>query len=123
VWCRDTKITVNPDKSKVMHFRPASLALTGVNFTCGQCELTVTDSYTYLGLVLTEHLDYAVTAKYVAQASSRALGLVIAICKVMGRVPYNVFMGLFMYSSILYLAIKHYNMRSHTSSVTRLQGR
>ena len=34
--------------------------------------------YKYLGLVLTEHLDYAVTAKIVAQSANRAFGLLIA---------------------------------------------
>ena len=32
----------------------------------------------YLGLTLTEHLDYNVTAKIVAQSASRALGFLIA---------------------------------------------
>ena len=32
----------------------------------------------YLGLVLTEHLDYSVMAKYVANSASKALGLVIS---------------------------------------------
>jgi hypothetical protein len=105
LWCRDNKLTVNPDKSKVMHFRPESVARSCVSFTCGTCALTVTSSYTYLGLVFTEHLDYAVTAKHVAQAAGRALGLVIAKCKVMGGVPYNVFTSL--YDAIVWPVISY----------------
>ena len=51
--------------------------------------------YKYLGLVLDAYLDYSVTAKFVAQSASRALGLVIAKCKPVGGVPYNVFTKLY----------------------------
>ena len=44
-----------------------------------------------LGIVLTEHLDYNVSAKCIAQSASRALGLLIVKCKLAGGVPYNVF--------------------------------
>ena len=41
-----------------------------------------------LGVVLSEHLDYDVIVKFLA---SRALGLLIAKCKSIGGVPYDVF--------------------------------
>ncbi len=43
--------------------------------------ITQLQSYKYLGLVLNEFLDYGVTCKTIAQAASRALGLLVAKCK------------------------------------------
>lgn len=59
--------------------------------------------YKYLGLVLNEFLDYNVTAKSVALSANRALGLVIAKCKILGGVSYGVFTKLYdsMVSSII----------------------
>ena len=48
-----------------------------------------------LGVVLSEHLDYDVIDKFVAQIASRALGLLIAKCKRIGGVPYDVFTKLY----------------------------
>ena len=53
------------------------------------------DRYVYLGLLLTEHLDFDLTAKYVAQSASRALGRLISKCKLAGGFPYNVFTKLY----------------------------
>lgn len=53
------------------------------------------DKYVYLGLTVTEHIDWNVTAKSVAQSANRALGLLIAKSKLMGGMPYNVFSKLF----------------------------
>ena len=51
--------------------------------------------YKYLGLVLNEHLDYNVTAKYVAQSVTRALGLLISKFKQTGGMPFKVYKKLF----------------------------
>ena len=53
------------------------------------------DRYVYLGLLLTEHLDFEKTVKYVAQSASRALGLLISKRKLVGGLPYNVYTQLF----------------------------
>ena len=60
-------------------------------FKCGNSILNIVDSYTYLGVLLTEHLDFELTAKFVAQSASRALGLLIAKYKLAGGLPYNVY--------------------------------
>ncbi len=51
--------------------------------------------YKYLGIVLTEHLDYAITAKLVAQSANRALGLLIAKSKAFGGLQYDAFTKLY----------------------------
>jgi hypothetical protein len=45
-------------------------------FKCRIDIFTVTDNYVDLGLALNEFLDYNFTAKFVAKAARRALGLV-----------------------------------------------
>ena len=49
----------------------------------------------YLGLTLTEHLDYNITAKMVAQCAGRSLGLLIANYKSFGGPSYDVYTKLY----------------------------
>jgi len=98
-WCGRNCMLINKDKSKVIHFRSPSTKRTDVIFTCGDVVLDIVGCYTYLGLLLEDHLDLNVTAKAVSQSASRALGLVIAKCKSMGGMPYNAFTKL--YTSIV----------------------
>ncbi len=42
----------------------------GVSFKSGEENLNVVSSYKYLGLIFTEHFDYQITAKMVAQSAS-----------------------------------------------------
>ena len=86
-WCGRNDMTVNMAKSNVVHFRPSSVSKTDVVFSCGNGIISVADRYTYLGVVLSEHLDYNIMVKHVAQSASRALGLLIAKCKTIGGVP------------------------------------
>jgi hypothetical protein len=81
-------MTVNPIKSNVIHFRPKAVQRTSDAFKCGNNVLNIVDRYTYLGVILHEHLDYSVTVKAVNQSASRALGLLIAKCKGLGGVPF-----------------------------------
>ncbi len=62
---------------------------------CGTEVIGTTDQYTYLGITLTELLDYNVTAKRIAQSAGRALGLLIAKYKSIGGMPFDVYTKLF----------------------------
>jgi hypothetical protein len=54
--------------------------------------IIVVDKYTYLGLLLDEHLNFNITAKwFVQRAGRRALRLPTAKCKAIGGVPNGVF--------------------------------
>ncbi|XP_053380394.1 uncharacterized protein LOC128548887 [Mercenaria mercenaria] len=96
---------INPIKSKIVHFRPNSITRVDIVFKCGDFNLDIVDRYTYLGLVLHEHLDYNVTAKVVAQSASRALGLLIAKCKAIGGFTYDVYTKL--YNSLVWPVIDY----------------
>ena len=84
---------INVSKSNVVHFFPESTRRSDFVFKCGEQVNEFSDRYTYLGLVFYEHLNLSTTANMVAQSASRALGLVIAKCKVAGGVPYNVLLS------------------------------
>jgi hypothetical protein len=49
----------------------------------------------YLGLLLTEVLNYDDMAKAVAKSASRSLGLLIAKCKTNGGFEYSTFTGVY----------------------------
>lgn len=94
-WCNLNDKNINYSKSNIVHFRPPSCLSAKHVFTCGSDTLKIVDRYKYLGLVMQEHLDLNVMVKAVAQSASRDLGLVIAKCKSMGGVPYDLFTRLY----------------------------
>lgn len=95
-WCSTSDMTVNIEKTKVVHFKkgPATQRMDYV-FMYGDHQIETCDKYRYLGLVLTEHLDYTVTAKNVAQAAHRAVGSLIAKAQAHGGFPYKIFSKLY----------------------------
>ncbi len=94
-WCGQWQMKVNTDKTKIIHFRTASTTASDFVFNFQNGIIETVAMYKYLGLVLTEHLDYKVTAKMVSQAASRALGLIIAKDKSYGGMPYKCFTKLY----------------------------
>ena len=105
VWCKANEMSVNSQKSNVVQFRPPSINRTNVIFHCEDEAISVVNRYTYLGIVLDEFLDYNVTAKVIAQSASRALELLIAKGKCLGRLPSQVFTKL--YESVVWPAIAY----------------
>ena len=95
LWCGNNKIKVNQEKSKIVHFRTPSVQKSSFNFKRGSNILEVISQYNYLGLTLTEFLDYDIMAANVAKSSSRALGLVIHKSKLNGGFPYECFTKLY----------------------------
>ena len=58
-------------------------------------KLKIADRYVYLGLTLTEFLDFTVIAKMLSQAAGRAIGLLIAKFKTLGGMPFDVYNKLY----------------------------
>ena len=94
-WCTQWKLLINRTKSGILHFRPNNLEATQHIFQCGDGDISIMNSYKYLGLQLTDRLDLTHTAKVVAKSANRALGLLIFKVKAMGGVSYNCYIKLF----------------------------
>ena len=94
-WCKTWHLDINQEKSQVVHFRPKCVPKTEYIFNCGDKTLSLVLQYKYLGLILTEHLDYNVTTRMVAQSANRALGVLIAKSKALGGLPFDVFTRLY----------------------------
>ncbi len=88
-WCSACRMSVNLENLNFLHFRPPSVEVSRHTFLFGKDNLTTASEYRYLGLVITDHLDFNVTAKIVAKSASRALGLLIAKSKVWGTREYS----------------------------------
>ena len=71
-WCKLNGMVINGTKSIIVHFRTPSVPRSDSVFTVGGINVDVVESYKYLGLVLTEFLDYSKTAKAVAKSANRA---------------------------------------------------
>ena len=107
IWCITNKLTVNLNKSKIVHFRTPSVPKSKYCFAYGGNTVEIVSNYTYLGLLFTEVFNYEAMAKAVSKSASRALGLLIAKCKVNGGFNYSTFTKLFdtlVWSVIEYVA-------------------
>ena len=94
-WCISNKMNINTDKTKIMHFRTPSIVRTDYIFTCGESQIEIVDKYRYLGILLNDTLDYDITAKYITQSATRALGLLISKFRAAGGMPFDVFTKLY----------------------------
>ena len=94
-WCAYWQLVVNGLKSNVVHFRCVSSKRSNFKFSCGDISLDVVSQYRYLGVILTEHLDYAVTVKSVSQVASRAFGSLVCKFKHFGGFPYVTYSKLY----------------------------
>ena len=63
-------MNINSMKRNIVQFRPLSVPVTDVIFMCRDANLSIVNKYTYLGIVLTEHLDYNVSVKWVCKGSN-----------------------------------------------------
>ena len=88
-YCRSWKMLLNFNKSKSVHFRPKNFLQTAHQFYCGSESIEVVSQYKYLGLILTEFLDYNETTKIVSQSAGRALGLLMSKDKAFGGMPFE----------------------------------
>ena len=114
-------MSVNEEKTKVVHFRNPSVPPTNFMFWCGPTSIARQDIYTYLGLVLTEHLDFDIMAKTVAQSPCRALGVVIAKCKSGGGFAVSTFQKLYESTSIVAHGPSSHTVTKKPSAISRIR--
>jgi len=95
LWCKKWRLQINGKKTKVVHYRPKSIAKSCCKFVCGPETIEVTHAYKYLGIWLNEYLDLNFTAKEIAKSASRALSVIISKFKSVGGMSYDVFNTLY----------------------------
>ncbi len=66
-----------PKQSNILHVRQSLITRTNFNFKLGNMVLPIVTQYKYLGIVITEFIDYNVVAQILADAANGALGSVI----------------------------------------------
>ena len=76
-WCNKWRIIVNDLKSGIVHFRNTSSKKSEVVFTLGGSIIETVPRYTYLGVILDEHLTFKECARTLAEAGGRALSKII----------------------------------------------
>ena len=94
-WCCKWRLTVNNEKTKIVHFRPASVQLCNNQFSCGNASIQLTDKYKYLGLWLQKRPDMKYATSELAKSASRALSTLYAKFKNSGGMAYNVYYKLY----------------------------
>ena len=89
----------------IMLYSSKSNTLNEKSFNIGAKVIQVANQYVYLGLLLTEHLDYNMMVKHVSKSASKALGLVLSKFKAFAGLPYNTFTKL--YDSMVWSTISY----------------
>lgn len=88
-------MTLNTEKTKVIHYRNKNIARSAVEFKCGDISVNYISSYRYLGLHLNEFLDYKHTVREITKSASRALSALYAKFISCGGMTYDVFTKLY----------------------------
>ena len=94
-WCVSNGITINPSKTKIIHFRSKHRPGSKVQFSCGDHLSEYCDEYKYLGFWMNEHLTLNTTLQKTSLASRRALACLIAKGKEIGGFHYDTFYYLY----------------------------
>ncbi|KAK3107434.1 hypothetical protein FSP39_014542 [Pinctada imbricata] len=95
MWCKKWRLTINKEKTKILHFRGSSVTRSKFSFKCGDLDIDYDSSYRYLGVSLNEFLDYRFTVKEVRKSASRALSALYTKFLYCGDMTYDVFTKLY----------------------------
>ena len=72
-WCRNWRVTINVNKTKIVHFRRKAVCESKFVFQIGTQDLSTVNQYKYLGIVLDSCLDESVSSEALSKSGSRAL--------------------------------------------------
>ena len=63
LWCKTWRLTINPDKSNVIHFRFNGKLQSNYEFKCSDCNIEYASQYKYCGMLMNENLDHNFNVK------------------------------------------------------------
>ena len=58
-WCMQWCLYINVLNSNIIHFRPKKVPISQFVFKCGTQAIKTIDRYTYLGVILDEHMTFS----------------------------------------------------------------
>ena len=88
-WCDNWRVTLNQEKTKIVHFRPCGIDQCDFSFSCGDVKLSYAQSYKYLGLWFHENLDMKFATSELAKSASRALSALYTKYLYLGGMNYK----------------------------------
>ena len=90
-WCKQWQLSVNIDKTNILHFRNRQNPQTLFKFIYNQNELLKVSNYKYQGFFLHEHLDFEFNALKLSKSASRAIGSLLSKFKLLKNVSFNAY--------------------------------
>ncbi len=94
-WCKNWKMKINKDKTKIVHYRKKSISRSTQSFFLGNLDIEIDDKYKYLGIFLDEFFDFKCTASTLSGAADRTLGSIILKFKSLKNVGFETFSKLY----------------------------
>ena len=77
-WCYKWRLSVNRDKTKIVHFRQPRQSKTQYGFRYGLSDIEIVSQYKYLGIIMDEYLKCDRCTTTLSNAGSRALSAIIS---------------------------------------------
>ena len=94
-WCSRWRLKINLNKTNIVHFRKQSQNRTEFQFKIGNNVIELKESYKYLGCILSDTLDFTVTATALAESAGRALCNLINKYRAADGLPFSVYEKLY----------------------------
>ena len=96
-WCSKWQMKVNPDKTKVIHFRKQKKKETNYKFQIGEKEIGKVSCYKYLGVLFDQHLTFKNCAASLSESAGRSLSSIISKFPSLtnSKIDYNSFTKLY----------------------------
>ena len=94
-WCSVWGISVNSNKSAILHFRQPTLPLTDAIFTLGVMQIPIVKRYTYLGIIVDEFTTYHDTVQAKIEKATGAFYAMVAQLRQIGDASHRVYKNLF----------------------------
>ena len=94
-WCKKWRLSVNKEKTKIVHFRTSRTRKTNYNFNFDKEKLEIVPHYKYLGVIMDEHLTFERCSQTLADSGGRALGAIWAKFKLLRNVGLKTYTKMF----------------------------